>query len=118
MIRPIGLALVLGAGWAFSAAGQTDKIVGVGAVPCAQFSAEIARTPTAERDFLAWAQGFMSGALIRSPPGVDEGLDLTPPGFPLLRQAEFLRSYCQAHPEQDFMDAVHALYRTLRAPPT
>ncbi|GJD98727.1 MULTISPECIES: hypothetical protein [Methylobacterium] len=118
MIRLVGLALAFGAGCAFSAAAETDKIVGVGAVSCAQFSAEIARTPSAERDFLAWAQGFMSGALIRSPPGVDEGLDLAPPSFPLPRQAAFLRDHCATHPEQDYMDAVHALYRTLRTPPT
>ncbi len=117
MIREL-LVVLMVAGETGSASAQAVKIVGIGATPCAQFTAEIGRTPAAERDFFAWAQGFMSGALIRSPPGVDEGLDLTPPGFPLPRQAEFLRSYCQEHPKQDFMDAVHALYRTLRAPPT
>lgn len=99
---------------ATSAQAQTAKIVGIGAATCARFNQEIASTPPVERDYLAWAQGFMSGALIRAPQGVDEGLDLTPPSFPLRDQAEFLRSFCAQHPDQDYMDAVRALYHRLR----
>ncbi|GJD97576.1 hypothetical protein [Methylobacterium iners] len=93
---------------------QSVKIVGIGASTCTRFNAEIAAAPSAERDYLAWAQGFMSGALVRAPPGVDEGLDLAPADFPLGLQAEFLRDFCLKHEAGDFSDAVHALYRRLR----
>ena len=93
---------------------QSVKIVGIGAATCMRFSADLAANPVAERDYLAWAQGFMSGALVRAPPSVDEGLDLTPEAFPLRMQAVFLRDYCSQNTTGDFSDAVHALYRRLR----
>lgn len=109
----LGAALVLAAA---AAQAQETKIVGIGASPCARFLADTGSKPAVERDYLAWAQGFMSGALIRAPEGVDVGLDLDPPAFPIAKQAEFIRTFCSAHPEQDYMDAVHALYRHLRGP--
>ena len=66
----------------------TVKIVGLGATTCADFTREVTSDPDTERTYFAWAQGFMSGALARAPAGVDQGIDLTPPGFPLRRQAE------------------------------
>lgn len=98
------------------ATAQTVRIVGIGASSCAQFNQEIAQKPPAERDYLAWAQGFMSGALMRAPQGIDENLDLLPPSFPLQQQADFLRAFCAANPNQDYMDAVHALYQRLKRP--
>lgn len=95
---------------------QITKIVGIGAATCARFNQEIADRPAAERDYFAWAQGFMSGALIRAPEGVDVGLDLAPPSMPLNAQADFIRAYCVKNPGEDYMDAVHALYRRLRGP--
>ena len=93
------------------------KIVGIGASSCARFLQEIEGNPGAERDYFAWAQGYMSGLLIRAPAGKDEDLDLTPPAFPLLKQAAFLRTFCATNRDADFSDAVNTLYRTLRAPP-
>jgi hypothetical protein len=90
------------------------KIVGVGASTCARFNQDIGEAPARERDYLAWAQGFMSGALIRAPEGIDEGLDLAPSSMPLNAQADFLRAFCRKSPDLDYMDAVHALYRQLR----
>jgi hypothetical protein len=97
---------------------QTVNIVGIGAASCAHFNEEIARNPRAERDYLAWAQGFMSGALLRAPKGVDEDLDLLPPAFPLDKQAAFLRAFCAERATQDYSDAVHALYQRLKGAPT
>jgi len=51
----------------------------------------------------------MSGFLMRSPPGIDEGLALNPPTFPLLRQVEFLRAFCATNPEKDYSNAVAQL---------
>src|SRR5215216_5774855 len=77
---------------------QTVNIVGIGAATCARFKEEITQNPSAERDYLAWAQGFMSGALMRAPQGVDEDLNLLPPSFPLQQQANFLRAFCSENP--------------------
>ena len=96
---------------------QPVKIVGIGASTCTRFLQEIEGNPLAEREYVAWAQGYMSGLLIRAPAGKDEGLDLAPPAFPLLKQAAFLRTFCATNREADFSDAVNTLYRTLRAPP-
>ena len=73
-----------------SVAAQTVKIVGIGASSCAQFTREIGPNSSTERDYFAWAQGFMSGVLAQAPLGVDEGLDLDPPSLALPAQAAFL----------------------------
>ena len=92
------------------------KIVGIGASSCARFHEEIARSPSTERDYFAWAQGFMSGVLLRAPLGQDETLDLAPPSFSLGKQAAFLREFCSKKPSQNFADAVLELYLRLRGP--
>lgn len=120
LVRVTVLALALGstAGVASQAAdAQSVKIVGIGTANCEDFLTEIRGRPDIEKNFFAWAQGYMSGLLIRAPAGKDEDLDLMPPQFPLLKQAEFLRTYCSKHADEDFSDAVNTLYRTLRAPP-
>lgn len=97
---------------------QSVKIVGIGASSCQFFLREINGKPEIEKNFFAWAQGYMSGLLLRAPQGKDEDLDLDPDVYPLLRQAEFLRSFCTRNPDADFSDGVNDLYRTLRAPPS
>ena len=93
---------------------QTANIVGLGATTCKNFVSEVEQNARVQRDYFAWAQGFMSGVLMRAPPGVDEGLELNPPAFPLLRQIEFLRSFCARNPDKDYSDGVIELYRALR----
>ena len=100
------------------ATAETVKIVGLGASTCARFNQEIKENFVLQRDYFAWTQGFMSGALIRAPQGVDEGLDLTPPSFPLQEQVDFLRDFCAKNQDKDFMDAARALYHRLRGPKT
>jgi hypothetical protein len=56
----------------------------------------------------------MSGVLARAPAGIDEGIDLTPRGNSLDRQAEFLREYCARNPALGCSDGVVELYRKLR----
>lgn len=99
------------------AAAQTVKIVGIGAAPCTTFLQQAAADPRTGREYMAWAQGYLSGLLIRAPEGKDENLDLAPTSFPLRKQAEFLRVYCEANRAADFSEAVENLYRILRAPP-
>jgi hypothetical protein len=100
-----------------SAAGAESaiaKIVGLGATPCPQFEKEANERPAVQREYLAWAQGFMSGILMGRPPGIDVGLDLNPRSFGLARQIEFLREHCRQYPTQDVSDATVELYRRLR----
>jgi hypothetical protein len=102
-----------------SASSQTAvKIVGIGAVPCSEFTRESKPHPVVEKYFFGWAQGYMSGLLQRAPAGVDEGVDLVPPAFPMEAQADFLRVFCARHPSADFADAVTSLYRELRSQQT
>lgn len=111
------LRLLLIAAFVFGtqvAQAQKVKMVGIGSSSCTRFQQDIAENPAVERDYFAWAQGFMSGALIRAPEGVDDDLDLSPPSFPLLKQVDFLRAYCADHPDQDYLDAARALYRRMR----
>lgn len=70
------------------------RIVGLGAATCRQFMADVAANPPMRRDYLAWAQGFMSGIILSRPPGVDEGLDLDLPTFGLVAQLRFLEDHC------------------------
>jgi hypothetical protein len=96
------------------ASGQTAKIVGTGAATCATFLSDIARNPISEREYFSWAQGYMSGILMRAPPGKDENLDLTPREFPVKHQLEFFRSFCAARQQDDYADAAASLYQHLR----
>ncbi|WP_336490707.1 hypothetical protein [Methylobacterium nigriterrae] len=59
---------------ATTAQAQTAKVVGHGASACARFNDEIHDNPALEREYFAWAQGFMSRALMRAPSGVDKTL--------------------------------------------
>ena len=93
---------------------STRKIVGPGATACQRFNADIAANPASRRDYLAWAQGYMSGILLGRPAGIDDGLDLDPPTFGLLNQLKFLEDYCAGNASMDFGDAVEALYKRLR----
>ena len=103
-------------GWAVPAQAEPKvKIVGIGAVSCALFTSDVSANPALRRDYLAWAQGFMSAFLLSRPRGIDERLDLTPPTFPLMKQLEFLQDYCIHHPSVDFSGAVEALYQRVRS---
>ena len=89
-------------------------IVGLGATTCQRFNDDIRSNPLLRRDYLAWARGFMSGILSSRPPGVDEGLDLAPVKFDLVRQLQFLEDYCARNVSPDFSDGAAALYKRLR----
>lgn len=110
-IVPVCLMLVMST---VDAQPASEKIVGLGATTCTKFASDAAADPTMQRDYLAWAQGFMSAILLSRPAGVDAGLDLDPPTFGLEKQLEFLRGYCTHHQSDDFSDAVVALYKALR----
>lgn len=102
---------------AVQAAAQSSmpvKIVGIGATSCARFTTEITTNTEAEKTYLAWMQGYMSGIMIGRPAGVDESIDLTPYKFPLTAQAQFIREFCAKQPKSDFADGVEQLYLKLK----
>ncbi len=86
----------------------------MGATTCQRFNDDVRSNPSVRRDYLAWAQGFMSGVLLSRPPGIDEGLDLAPATFDLIGQLHFLEDHCSQNAAADFADAVEALYKRLR----
>jgi hypothetical protein len=90
------------------------KIVGIGATPCPQFEQEANEHPEILREYIAWAQGFMSAILVSRPPGIDVGLDLNPRSFGPRSQLEFLREHCRQHSTQDVSDATVELYKRLQ----
>ena len=109
------VALIATGGWGqLWAEPQKARIVGLGAATCQQFKDDVRSNPMLRRDYLAWAQGFMSGILLSKPPGMDEGLDLNPATFGLISQLDFLEDHCAGNISADFGDAVEALYKRLR----
>lgn len=113
----LGLALFSITAGAIEASHAQDpkaRIVGLGATMCQQFDDDIKANPAIRGDYLAWAQGFMSGIILSRPPGVDQGLDLAPKTFDLVSQLHFLEDHCARNASLDFSDAVEALYKRLR----
>lgn len=107
-------ALIIDARHEIPAEAPKANIVGLGATTCRQFNADVKSNPGVRRDYLAWAQGYMSGIRVSRPPGVDEGLDLNPATFDLINQLQFLEDQCARNEPADFADAVEALYKRLR----
>jgi hypothetical protein len=109
------IALLAADGWSeLRAESPKARIVGLGAATCQRFNDDVQSNPSVRRDYLAWAQGFLSGILLGRPPGVDAGLDLNPATFGLINQLNFLDGYCARNTSADFADAVEALYKRLR----
>jgi hypothetical protein len=106
--------LAADAGGKLLAEAPRAKIVGLGATTCQRFTEDVTSNPLLQRDYLAWAQGYMSGIILSRPPGVDEGLDLNPATFGLIHQLDFLKDHCAKNMSLDFSDAVEALYKRLR----
>jgi hypothetical protein len=113
-VLSVAAVLAIDASHDLRAEDRKATIVGLGAATCQRFNDDVRSNPLIKRDYLAWAQGFMSGILLSRPPGVDEGLDLAPVTFDLLRQLQFLEDYCARNVSSDFSDAVAALYKRLR----
>ena len=90
------------------------RIVGPGAARCSRFSEDIARDPRQEREYFAWAQGVMSGLLLRAPTPAEADLDLLPPSFGVEAQMDFLQANCRHDADQGFADATVALFRELK----
>ena len=115
IVTAICTLVIVAAGPELRAQSTKAKIVGLGATSCQRFSEDIKLNPVLGRDYLAWAQGFMSGILLSRPAGVDEGLDLNPITFDLVNQLLFLEGHCARNTSSSFSDAFEALYKRLRS---
>lgn len=94
---------------------QTVKITGLGASNCKKYIDDTSVNETNAKTYFAWAQGFMNGALVRAPVGVDNNLDLIPVSFPIAAQMSFLQDWCKINTNSDFSDASFALFKELRS---
>ncbi len=116
MAMPAAMLVILGFVGLFAADSvdaQTVKIVGYGAASCVDFLRDYARDVMSERVYFAWAQGYMSGILMKAPIVTDDHVDLTPPDLLIRVQMSFVHQYCAEHDSSDYSDAVTALYRRL-----
>ena len=112
----VAMLLVLGSIGLFAANAvdaQTAKIVGYGAASCVKFLRDYARDAISERVYFAWAQGYMSGILMKTPLGTDDHLDLVPRDLSVQTQMSFVHQHCVEHEMNDYSDAVVSLYRRL-----
>lgn len=92
-----------------------EKIVteGLGAFSCAQFGKDYQKSPEIwESVFFSWAEGYMSALntalLLRDATATDLRK------WSVERQEDFLRSYCDQHPLEDYQDAVQILFSDMR----
>jgi hypothetical protein len=67
-LTALGALAVMATAYSIAASAEppTAKIVGLGATTCFQFADDAKQNAAAQRDYLAWAQGFMSGTRDRS----------------------------------------------------
>ena len=90
---------------------------GAGTTSCAKFADVVRNYPDeAERAYMYWAQGFMSGmnlSLYFIPDS--KRTDLSDSRFDTSDQMVHLRSYCDQRPLSDYMSATLDLWKTQRA---
>lgn len=90
------------------------KIAGLGSVTCQRFLDDKKSNAILRRDYMAWAQGFLSGMRVSQAAGIDDQLNLSPVTYDLVNQLHFLEDHCQRNAKQTYSDAVSALYQRLR----
>lgn len=99
----------------YTATAQNVKITGLGASTCIKYLTDVDSNENAEKIYFAWAQGFMNGALVRAPAGVDDNLNLVPDNFLVIEQMSFLKNWCSSSRGSDFSYASFALFKELRS---
>lgn len=90
---------------------KTSREAGVGAIACSQFTADIARDPNMEKDYLSWAQGFMSSFNLLMLSEGSMSRDLS--GTSVDEQRSYIKQYCGTHPGEEYSVAVMKLLATL-----
>jgi hypothetical protein len=83
----------------------------LGSIQCERYLATLRHAPEKEVVYYAWAQGFMTALnqdLLAAEPAHHFDVLDDPAG-----QRAKLRTYCEAHPQAPFGDAVNALFQGL-----
>ena len=108
------LLLAVAGSWSGAEAQSTKgKVVGLGAATCQRFKDDVKSNAILRRDYMAWAQGFMSGMLASQPGGADEQINLNPVTYDLVSQVHFLEDHCSQNSALRFSEAVAALFQRL-----
>lgn len=94
---------------------QSVIVTGLGASSCQKYIIDTVGNEYNEKLYFAWAQGFMNGALVRAPIGVDTNVNLAPNGFSVPMQMIYLKEWCKVNIDSDFSDASFALFNKLRS---
>lgn len=105
------LLLAVAGSWSGAEAQSKGKVVGLGAATCQRFKDDVNSNAILRRDYMAWAQGFMSGMLASQPGGADEQINLNPVTYDLVSQLHFLEDHCSQNSALRFSEAVAALFQ-------
>lgn len=96
-----------------TASAQPAAIAGIGVSRCTLFNEQLAASPALEDYYFVWAQGFMSGVLLRAESGRDTTVNLVSPELMPEQQRQFIRAYCARNPLRYYFHGVAALYQRL-----
>lgn len=108
MRRTLSAMLILGV-TNVPAAAQVPVVAGPGITTCAEFAEYYRRNSvTAEIQYFAWAQGFMSA--INVPKRLRNEPTRNLMGIPTATQKQRLRAFCDQRPLSEFGQAVMSLY--------
>ena len=115
MTMKLLITLALAATLATPALAEHAEEMGVGLSPCADFTKMSKGNPATELMFYSWAQGFISAAnRSRLMQGGDSA---NVAAMSSDEQTSRLRSYCKAHPLEEYMYAVADLINRMPTNP-
>lgn len=113
-MKRVAVIAVLVAGFVAASAFAEEPEAGRGAgtSTCGEFADAYKRNPAMEVLFFTWAQGYMSGWNIASMHEGNQPFALN--AWNDEQQMSHIRYYCDAHPLQHYLLAVHDLMITMK----
>jgi hypothetical protein len=108
-LTPIRWLILLGGLLIQTSNSMADSaLMGRGTLSCGRFAEASRQNPAeAENSYFRWAQGFMSGHNVGGrPPGTYRDLD----AMSRDAQKQYLRKYCEQHPQAEYVKGVMDLY--------
>lgn len=95
-----------------TAPAKTETLIGgIGGNSCARFLSDIKTYSTGERDYYDWAIAFMTGLNAMATALKGRTINIKSMNTP--QHMPFLRSDCEAHPSEMFLDTAARLFATL-----
>ena len=104
----LALALAIAPARAEPAAG-----LGLGTYTCGEAAEAVRADPDLDLLYFSWAQGWMTGWNLAQMGADLPAVDLN--GRSLPTQRGFIKNYCAQHPDRLYMDAVRALYLSMKS---